>query len=78
MVEGLPSRAYWHWSPGWGSGGGGAGVLVGAALGGKFFQHLMVITCLKAKSVCLCRRALAVLPSVSSKETKSDEVAPLL
>ena len=39
MVEGLPSRAYWHWSPGWGSGGGGAGVLVGAALGGKFFQH---------------------------------------
>ena len=61
-----------------GGGGGGAGVLVGAGLGSMFFQHLMVITCPKAKSVCACKRALAVLPSVSSKETESDEVAPLL
>ena len=53
-------------------------MLVGAVLGGKFFQHLMVITCLKAKSMHVCRRALAVLPSGSSKETESDEVAPFL
>ena len=61
-----------------GGGGGGAGVLVGAGLGSVFFQCLTVITCPKAKSVHTCKRALAVLPSVSSKETESDEVAPLL
>ena len=61
-----------------GGGGGGAGVLVGAGLGGVFFQCLMVITCSKAKSVHMCKRALVVLPSVSSKETESDEVVPLL
>ena len=71
----LPSRAYGPWSP---SGGGGAGVLVGAGLGSVFFQCLMVITCPKAKSIHACKRALVVLPSVSSNKTERDEVVPLL
>ena len=53
-------------------------MLVGAGLGSVFFQCFTVITCLKVKSVCMCRRALVVLPSESSNETNSDEVAPLL
>ena len=53
-------------------------MLVGVGLGGEFFQCFMVITCPKAKSVHMCRKALAVLPSESSKETESDEVVPLL
>ena len=78
MVGGSAQQGLWALEPGWGVVGGGAGVLVGAGLGGMFFQHLMVIICLKAKSVHTCKRALAVLPLVSSKETESDEVVPLL